>query len=192
MADTTFIYALCDPRTREVRYIGKSDDPYKRYCHHLWDKSETHKVHWIRELAEEGFLPVLQILEECQYYEWEQKECDWIAFEKRCGCNLTNLTDGGDGGDTGGNHVGRGFGWHHNDATREKQRRAAIGRRFYSEEHRRRFVLSQKGKVGNRKGAHHTEESNRKNREAHLGKKASEETKRKMRIAAKIRKQQNV
>jgi hypothetical protein len=44
MSNLTFIYALCDPRTLEVRYVGKADNPYKRYCRHLIDKENTHKV----------------------------------------------------------------------------------------------------------------------------------------------------
>ena len=94
---TTFIYALCDPRTFEVRYIGKSDNPYKRYCEHIIDKTCSYKARWINNLLQEGFNPILQILEQCDDFIWQQREKDWIAFEKRIGCRLTNETAGGEG-----------------------------------------------------------------------------------------------
>jgi len=97
LSNTTFIYALTDPRTFEVRYIGKSDNPYERYCKHLLDISKTHKVAWVKLLLSLGLLPILQIVEQCDKSVWQQKERDWIAFEKRCGCNLTNATEGGSG-----------------------------------------------------------------------------------------------
>ena len=31
----TFIYALCDPRTGRVRYVGKADRPHARLREHL-------------------------------------------------------------------------------------------------------------------------------------------------------------
>lgn len=97
MSSNTYIYALADPITFEVRYVGKANDPYKRYCKHLVDKSNTHKAKWIRKLLSQGLLPIRQILEECDECEWENKEKDWISFEKMIGNNLTNGTDGGDG-----------------------------------------------------------------------------------------------
>jgi hypothetical protein len=77
--------------------VGKADNPYKRYCNHLIDKSNNYRVHWIQELLKNGLLPIRQILEECDKSEWEKKEKDWIAFERRCGCKLVNNTDGGEG-----------------------------------------------------------------------------------------------
>ena len=52
MRKTTFIYALKDPRTNIIRYIGKANEPYKRYKKHLnkcRDKN-THKRNWINSL----------------------------------------------------------------------------------------------------------------------------------------------
>lgn len=95
--NTTFIYALCDPVSFEVRYIGKADDPYRRYCKHLVDKSSTHKARWIQSLLKQGLLPIRQILEECDELIWEERERDWIAFYRKISAPLTNGTEGGDG-----------------------------------------------------------------------------------------------
>jgi len=50
----SFIYGLIDPRTREVRYIGKSARGMQRPLEHskpcYLRRDRTHKANWIREL----------------------------------------------------------------------------------------------------------------------------------------------
>ena len=46
----TFIYGLTDPRTGEVRYVGKADHPERRVGEHLKAKDPCHRVHWLQEL----------------------------------------------------------------------------------------------------------------------------------------------
>jgi len=46
----TFIYALKDPITLEIRYIGKSNAPKERYTRHLREaknKPNNHRLCWI-------------------------------------------------------------------------------------------------------------------------------------------------
>lgn len=133
--NTTFIYALCDPVFFEVRYIGKADDPYRRYCKHLVDKSETHKAHWIQSLLIRGLLPIRQILEECDELIWEERERDWISFYRRIGASLTNETNGGEGGKP------LPAGWHH------------------TEETKRKMSIIKRGKPALNKGSKHTAET---------------------------------
>lgn len=90
-----YIYALCDPITQEVRYVGKSTNPTKRLRSHLNEKGETHKIRWIQSLLNTGEAPYLRILEEI-VDNWESRERYWISFYKPTG-KLTNATDGGDG-----------------------------------------------------------------------------------------------
>ncbi len=95
---TTFIYALCDPDTLTIRYVGKSDNPRKRLILHLLDKQKTHKVNWINKLKSQNKRPVLKILKEVEEQLWEEAEKKWIAhYRKICGNKLTNSTDGGEG-----------------------------------------------------------------------------------------------
>jgi hypothetical protein len=87
-----FIYALVDPNTKEIRYIGKSVNPNNRLMHH-WkyrDKGRTYRDHWLRSLN--GVKPFLQILEQCEE-NWEEREKWWIAYIP----NLTNHNNGGAG-----------------------------------------------------------------------------------------------
>lgn len=92
--NTIYIYALLDPCTNIIRYVGKSISPNKRYYQHLHPKGFTHKDNWIRKLISNDLKPIIKILEECTEDNWEERECFWISsFE-----NLTNSTDGGQDG----------------------------------------------------------------------------------------------
>lgn len=96
---TTFIYALKDPKTNEIRYIGKANNPYKRYQNHInkcRDKN-THKRNWINKLKDENLKPILEILEEVPVNNWSDYEKKYIKKYINEGCNLVNYTEGGDG-----------------------------------------------------------------------------------------------
>lgn len=94
---TTFIYGLIDPRTNELRYVGKANDPKKRFYRHmeLAKEKKTHKDCWISGVMRDGFSPILTILEEVPFSEWEEKEKEHIAKHK----NLVNICTGGIGKD---------------------------------------------------------------------------------------------
>lgn len=96
------IYALVDPRSDEVRYIGKAVDPERRLRSHLapsqLDHSRSHKNSWLKGLLSEGLRPVLQILETVDDVDANEAERNWIAAYRWLGARLTNGTDGGDGG----------------------------------------------------------------------------------------------
>lgn len=96
---TTFIYALCEPGTRTVRYIGKADKPKKRLSNHLCS-SINHKTHlgnWLRSLVSKGGKPTLIVLREVLHDRWAIAEERYIRLAKGCGMNLVNSTEGGEG-----------------------------------------------------------------------------------------------
>lgn len=95
----TFIYALIDPKTNEIRYIGKSDTPHKRIKSHISSvKTKSIKnsqlANWINDLLQNGLKPELAVLEVCRYDNWENKEKEWIMTLKNR-YNLFNIQDGG-------------------------------------------------------------------------------------------------
>lgn len=94
---TTFIYALKDPDTNLIRYIGKSDDPEKRLSVHLCCKGRNHRVNWVRSLTKAGMSPVLEILDEVPIDEWMSWEVAYIEFFRELGFSLVNETQGGEG-----------------------------------------------------------------------------------------------
>lgn len=96
-----FIYALCDPRTGRVRYIGKARDPVYRWQQHRRGENcrgvRTHRASWLDSLRRDGLAPVLRILAVVTIEEWRAAECAWIAHAKALGHDLVNGTEGGDG-----------------------------------------------------------------------------------------------
>ena len=112
-----FIYSLSDPITNEVRYIGKTYNPEKRYKEHIY-KSKTGKTHrdfWIQKLMKLEQKPIMNIIEECNDENWVIREQYYISIYD----NLTNLTNGGEGT----------HGYIPSKETIEKRRLATIGKK---------------------------------------------------------------
>lgn len=100
MKQTTFIYCLCEPGTKVIRYFGKSDKPVKRFSGHLSRarKGATgHRANLIRKLMKGGRLPDMHILCEVPSDDWERFERAFITLGRQYGFNLTNVMDGGQG-----------------------------------------------------------------------------------------------
>lgn len=103
MGKTYYIYALCEPDEDHnvVRYVGKSNDPLRRFKEHMYPASLSHHCHrsaWIKALQAQGLKPRLVILEETNDGRWAEDEIRLIAKYRHDGHDLTNTTDGGDGG----------------------------------------------------------------------------------------------
>lgn len=131
-----FIYALIDPRTDEMRYIGKTCNPKERLATHIREArngSILHSRRWIHGVTLSGNLPELVILEECENNDLaNESEKFWIASMKFIGCNLTNKTSGGDG---------QSLGYKPTPEVIEKIRLAGLGKKR-SEETRNRIKIA--------------------------------------------------
>lgn len=100
ITETTNIYVLRDPRNNKIRYVGKANDTSVRLRNHVKEARQgktDHKANWLRQVLSEGFYPVLEVIEVCSVYEWQEREFYWIEEMKRRGCYLTNEKDGGYG-----------------------------------------------------------------------------------------------
>lgn len=100
-----YIYALSDPRTKAVRYIGKTFDPSGRYSKHCRANGKTHKDCWIKQLRAAGIAPefdVIDILSAKDERAFQAAEAKWIETFRSMGFKLTNLMDGGG---SGGRHA---------------------------------------------------------------------------------------
>lgn len=97
----TILYALTDPRTDEVRYIGKTNDiNVRQRCHRYEAKKgiRGRKATWYRSLTKIGLEPKLVVLcvvpdDSYEYFERELIRVYRRDFPGR----LVNLTDGGEG-----------------------------------------------------------------------------------------------
>lgn len=104
------IYALVDPHTGDIRYIGKTaHSPEKRLRGHMSEAKRLtgarhYKSSWLRQLAGEGLVPLIEVIEEVEPEGANERERHWIAYHRRCGAPLTNVTDGGDGQSLGYRH----------------------------------------------------------------------------------------
>jgi hypothetical protein len=86
MSDTTFIYALVDPRTSSVRYVGKSNYPFHRLRAHQTRKGVNRdKDAWVAELEAGGMEPTVKVLAEVDASEWREQEEHWIQEMLKAG-----------------------------------------------------------------------------------------------------------
>lgn len=103
MATSKFlIYALQDPITFEIRYIGKSCSGLRRInrhfkkCEHKYDKNKR-KINWIESLKKQKLLPNIVIIQE--HYDPEilaKAEAYWIDYFHKQNCPLLNISLGGE------------------------------------------------------------------------------------------------
>lgn len=93
------IYALCDPRTHAVRYIGKTASLKARMRHHRHDAKRkiSHLYRWWRKLNRAGVEPEVKIMQHCLPGMLDACEQEWIARGRDKGWKLCNVTEGGDG-----------------------------------------------------------------------------------------------
>lgn len=95
----TYIYALVDPRTSEIRYIGKTVNLRGRFALHKHQRANNHKCNWFQSVVRSGFMPELVVLEETD--EWREAESFFIQYFKGMGARLTNSSKGGESGPVG-------------------------------------------------------------------------------------------
>lgn len=89
-----FIYALQDPRTQSIHYIGQSQHPQRRLHGHLSQARRNAeadaKCFWIAELLAQELKPALVILEETDGTQATEREAFWIVEMFRREQPLTN------------------------------------------------------------------------------------------------------
>lgn len=145
-----FIYALKDPDTGQIRYVGKAKNPTQRLYAHLRGShtENNYRVNWINFLRASGKRPELEVIDEVPEEYWRQIEAAYIEYFRECGCMLVNGTDGGEGTCLPGEKNGF-FGKKHTPESRAKM---SIKGRKHSPESRLakvgRFVGSKNGMFG--------------------------------------------
>lgn len=174
---TTYFYTLTDPRENEIRYVGKTINPSSRKSLHFTGKGKTHCANWIKNLLEDGLVPIMEIIDEITtdvHEEWMEKERYWIKLHRDMGCPLTNLADGG-AGTPGIKHTEEykammsslRSGVPLSETTKERIRKSQLGRK-HSEQSRKNMGDSHRGHK-------QTPEHIEKVRQIHLGSKRSPE-----------------
>ena len=164
----TFIYALKNADTNEIRYVGKTIDVTNRYKSHCRSKTNSKTSCWIRSLQNK---PEIIILEEVTPFgNWQEAEQFWIAYFKSLGARLTNLTEGGEG------CVGIVFSEESIDKIKQslKGNNRALGNKL-SNETRKRMSEARKGSKNHNFGKSLSEKQRKQISIAQTGRKHSEE-----------------
>jgi len=94
----TYIYTLEHPKTGEIRYVGKTNNPERR-LHYHWTvgyKQNNKTGNWLKSLKKKKLKPILSIVDIIDG-KWEWLEKYWISQFKTWGFKLTNHTEGGEG-----------------------------------------------------------------------------------------------
>lgn len=93
------VYALSDPETGRVMYIGKSVDIDFRYRQHISmyaDDNNLRKAEWLSRLLRKGLEPTLTVLRRCQTEsEMSAAERKLIRQHKALGEAELNISSGG-------------------------------------------------------------------------------------------------
>jgi len=175
--DYVYIYALIDPLTNEVRYIGKTNNKKRRIWEHNNESKlkRTHKEKWIQSLKNKGAEPIFDIVDIVQLVEWQFWEKHYMSLYKSWGFDLVNGAEGGIGGS---GMRGR----KHSAESIEKIKMANKGKVFghMSEELKKKISDANRGERHYFYGKHHSEESKKNMSQSHIGVKHSKETKEKI------------
>lgn len=99
MVEKVYIYALCEPDTSEIRYIGKTKNLQRRFRGHLSDsvRLKNYKLYsWIAGLREHGKRPLMIVIEEVSEEDWRDRERFHIKESRdKFGDRILNVLDGG-------------------------------------------------------------------------------------------------
>lgn len=90
------VYALIDPRTGLIRYVGMSVNPAARFAGHMSTPVISIRA-WIQELQALGLTPRMAVLERVSEPRWNYAEGEWIRTCRENGCDLLNRSPGGVG-----------------------------------------------------------------------------------------------
>src|SRR5262245_47542325 len=90
MEDVMYIYALCDPRTHDQRYIGSTGNPSRRVREHNQFPALPIQA-WIDELHSLGLEAMIEVIEETTTQHRQQRERAVIEhYRKSLGPLLLN------------------------------------------------------------------------------------------------------
>ena len=93
-----YIYTLSDPSTMEIRYVGQTNEPKRRFNDHISssinessESYDTYKARWIRKVITNNLLPIMNIVDSCRSFEESNKlERIYVENLTKDGCRLTN------------------------------------------------------------------------------------------------------
>lgn len=96
-----YIYVLKCPKGN-IRYVGKTNNLKKRLYSHINEakkgKGRRYVLNWIHSLLLLNLKPSIEVIEECDANNWQDREKYWVEYYRKLIPNLCNNADGGLGG----------------------------------------------------------------------------------------------
>lgn len=90
------IYALKEPDTGEVRYVGLTRDLKARLARYRHKAHNKHLQNWIAKLLQQGKFPSVETLAKVTEGDAGHAEREWIRRYRLADARLLNFTDGGE------------------------------------------------------------------------------------------------
>lgn len=138
-----YIYVLKCPEGN-IRYVGKTNNLKKRLYSHINEakkgKGRRYVLNWIHGLIILNLKPLIEVIEECNSSNWQDREKYWVAYYRKLIPNLCNNADGGLGGSGVKNFTKE-------ELDKKKQIMSNIFSKFNSEEKIDIWNLIQQGKT---------------------------------------------
>lgn len=79
MSDLGYVYTLSDPRTGEVKYVGRTEDPHQRLESHLSSSPNGDLADWRESLQAEGLGPEMTVVAVTPAEQLRKKEAELIS-----------------------------------------------------------------------------------------------------------------
>lgn len=142
------IYGLIDPRTAQLRYVGKTGKTLlSRLKTHLKDsrRKTDHKCRWIASVVRDGLVPEIFEIESVSGA-GDEEEIHHIAQFRSLGCALVNYAPGGRGVTAHTEQTKKKIGDANRGRTPSAETRKLISEaglgRVFSEEHRAKIAAA--------------------------------------------------
>ena len=90
------IYCLKDPDTGQVCYVGRTSQSVdRRFIAHVSEsqRANNRRCQWIKKILNQGKMPVIEVIDQCQPSEQQKKKQYWIEYYRSINPNLTNNTE---------------------------------------------------------------------------------------------------
>lgn len=89
------LYRLFDPFTKEVCYVGRTDNPQRRlgqYCQRPGDmkNSNAYLTRWLADIWDRDGTLIMEVVATCEHWEADKREAELIAKHWERGCPLLN------------------------------------------------------------------------------------------------------
>jgi hypothetical protein len=93
MQEVASVYALLDPRTLQIKYVGSTKQQVLMRTSQKKKYSGELVSEWVEQLYKENLYPITALLEVVDCKVRNEAESKWIRYTLSLGCDLLNTSD---------------------------------------------------------------------------------------------------